>query len=89
MLTKNVKLTNNAVLDKYKCSSFGIGFDSRSKFSFTNGSIGKNVIIFGADISSSVRIDNKNNKNRDILILGEAPTQRLDDTTLKAKSISY
>ena len=43
---------------------------------------GKNVIAFGADMSSSVHIDNK---NKDILILGEIPTQGLDDTTLTAE----
>ena len=41
----------------------------------------KNVIIFGADMSLSVHIDNK---NKDILIFGERPTQGLDDTTLTA-----
>ena len=40
--------------------------------------MGKNVIIFGADMNQSVHIDNK---NKDILILGEGPTQGLDDTT--------
>ena len=40
----------------------------------------KNIIIFEADMSSSMHIDNKNN---DILILGEDPTQELDGTTLK------
>ena len=43
--------------------------------------MGKNFIIFGADMSSSMHIDNK---NKDILILGETPTQGLDDTTLTA-----
>ena len=52
-----------------------MGFDSRSKFLFTNGSFGKNVIIFGVDMSSSVHIDNK---GKDISILGEGPTQGLD-----------
>ena len=42
----------------------------------------KNVIIFRADMSSSVHNDNK---NKDILILGEEPTQGLDDTTLTAE----
>ena len=37
-----------------------MGFDSRSEFSFTDGSIGKTVIIFGAYMSSFVHIDNKN-----------------------------
>ena len=45
--------------------------------------MGKNVNIFGADMSSSVYIDNK---NKDILILGEGPTQGLDDTTLTAEA---
>ena len=43
----------------------------------------KNVIIFGADMSSTVHIDNK---NKDILILGEVPAQGLDDTTLTAEA---
>ena len=43
----------------------------------------KNVIIFGADISSSVHIDNK---NKDILIIGEGTIQGLDDTTLTAEA---
>ena len=46
------------------------------------GGIGKTIIIFGADITSSAHIDNKGN---DILILGEAPAQGLDDTTLAAE----
>ena len=44
--------------------------------------MGKNV-IFGADISSSVHIDDK---NKYTLILGEAPTQELDDTTLTVEA---
>ena len=42
---------------------------------------GKNVIIFRADMSSSVYIDNK---KKDILILGKGPRNGLDDTTLTA-----
>ena len=34
--------------------------------------MGENVIIFGVDMSSSLHIDNK---NKDILILVEGPTQ--------------
>ena len=44
----------------------------------------KNIIIFGAGMSSSVHI---NNKGKDILIIGERPTQGLDDTTLTAEAI--
>ena len=39
------------------------------------GSMGENAIVFGADMNSSGDIDN-NGKN--ILILGEGPTQWLD-----------
>ena len=55
----SVKLTKNADPDKYKYSSCGTGFDSRSEFSLSDGSVGKNVIIFGVDMSSSMQIDNK------------------------------
>ena len=41
MLIGSVKLTKNADLDKYKYSGYGIGFESRSEFSFTDGSMGK------------------------------------------------
>ena len=70
-------------LDKYKYSGYGIGFDSRSEFLLPDGTMGKNVIIFGAGMSSSVHIDNK---EKDILILDEEPTQGLDDTTLTAEA---
>ena len=73
----SVELTKNADPNKYKYSGYGIGFDSCSEFSFTDGSIRENVIIFGAYMSSSLHIDNK---NKDILTLGEGPTQGLDDT---------
>ena len=46
--------------------------------SLPDGSMGKNVIIFGVDMSSSVHIDNK---KKDILILAFGQTQGLDDTT--------
>ena len=52
----SVKLTKNADLDKYKYTGYSIGFDSRSEFSLPDGSYRKNVIIFGADMSSSVML---------------------------------
>ena len=39
-------------------------------------------MIFGVDMSSSVNVDNK---KKDTLILGEGPTQGLDDTALTAE----
>ena len=45
--------------------------------------MGRNVIIFGADMSSSIHVDSK---NKNILILCEGPTEGLDDTTLTAEA---
>ena len=71
------------IVDKCKYTGYGIGLDSRSEFLFTDGSYGKNVIIFGADMSSSVHV---NNKRKNILTLSEGPTQKLDNTTLTAEA---
>ena len=46
--------------------------------------MGRNVIVFGADMSSSVHTDNK---SKDILILGVAATEGLDDKTLTAEAL--
>ena len=53
-----VTLTKNADIDKYGYSGYGIGFD-RSSFLFPGGGFGQNVLIFGANMSSSAHIDNK------------------------------
>ena len=45
--------------------------------------MGKNVIIFGVNMSSSAHIDNK---EKDVLILDKSPIQGLDDTTLTAET---
>ena len=77
-----VKLTKNADIDKYKYSGYGIGFYSRGSFLFPSSKCTQNAIFFGVDMSSSVHVDNK---KKDILILGEGPTQGLDGTTLTEK----
>ena len=83
-----VTLTKNADIEKYKYSGYGIGFDRRSSFSFTSDGFGQNVLIFGVDMSSSVRI---NNKKKDILVYGKGPTQGLEYTLTAEKmySISF
>ena len=53
-----IKLTKNADVEKYKYSGYGIGFDSRGRFSHPSGRDDKNVINFGADLSSSVHANN-------------------------------
>ena len=42
----SLKLTKYTDLDKYKYTGYGIVIDSRSECLFTDGSYGKNVIIF-------------------------------------------
>ena len=54
-----VALTKNADVDNYNYSGYGIGFDRRGSFSFPSGGFGQNVIVFGADMNSSIHIDNK------------------------------
>ena len=38
-------INKDADPDKYKYSGYGIGFDSRSEFSFTDGSMGKKTLL--------------------------------------------
>ena len=49
-LLGSVELTKNADLDKYKYLGWGKGFDSCSEFSFTDRSMGKNILTFGVDM---------------------------------------
>ena len=49
-----VKITKNADKSKYKYSGYGIGFDSKGIFLHADNTCGVNVIIFGANFSSSM-----------------------------------
>ena len=80
-----VTLTKTADMDKYEYPGYGIGFDRRSSFSFPGGGFGKNVLIFGADMSSSTHIDNK---KKDILVLGKGPTQGSEHALTEEKMYS-
>ena len=70
-----VTLTKNTDIDKYEYSGNGIGFNRRSSFLFCGGGFGQNVLIFGADMSSSAHI---NNQKKDIFILRKEPTHGLE-----------
>ena len=56
-LFEAVKLTENTDPDKYKYSDYSIEFDSYSFSSLPDNTMVRN--IFGADMNSSVHIDNK------------------------------
>ena len=77
-----VTLTKNVDIDKYHDSGYGIGFHWKGSFSFRGSGIGENVIIFGADTSSSVSVGNE---GKYILILGSGPTQGLGEHSLTAE----
>ena len=53
-----VSLTKNADIYQYKYSGNGIRFDRHGRFSFPVTGIGRNVIIFVVDMSSSKKIHN-------------------------------
>ena len=79
-----VSITKNADIDKNKYSEYGIGFDRTGLYLLPSRRFGRNVIIFGVDMSSSVHVDNK---GKDILILGSGPAQGLDEHSLTAEKI--
>ena len=84
-----MKITKNATdSDKNIYKGYGICFDERSQFGHTiteNGvtytSNGRNVFIFGADMSFSVHATNKANH---IYLMGDGLTQGINDTTIYA-----
>ena len=79
-----VSLIKNADIDKFKYSGYRIGFDRHGICSSPGIGLGRNVIIFGVDMSSSTKIDNR---KKDILILGKSPTQGLEHTISAEKYI--
>ena len=81
----SASLTKNADIDKYKYFGYGIGFDRHRNFSFPGTGLGGNVIIFGVEMSLSIKI---NNRKKDILILGKGPTQASEPTQCAEKIYS-
>ena len=79
-----VKLTKNIDIDKYEYAGYGMGFDSKGTFSHPRAGTGVNVVVFGADMSSSVHA---NNRAKSILVLGEGFTLEVEDTTFYAEKI--
>ena len=57
--------------------------DGRSTFALPNFGFGKSVVMFGADMSFAVLVDNK---KKDIFIVGKDPTQGLGNTTLPSEA---
>ena len=85
-----MQITKNATdYDKNNYKGYGMCFDERSQFGHTiteNGvthtSNGRNVLIFGADMSFSVHTTNKANH---IYLMCDGLTQGINDTTIYAE----
>ena len=58
----------NSLFGAVKLVKNAVGLNMKGTFSFPTGGFGKNVIIFGVDMSFSMHVYNKKNDN---LILGE------------------
>ena len=54
-----VKLNKNPDSDKYSYFGYSISFHVCGTFLLSSGGFGKNVVIFGAYMSSSVHVDNE------------------------------
>ena len=86
-----MQITKNADISRYKYKGYGICFDGRKEFthvrergSFSDTTDGRNVIIFGVDMSFS---KHANNKRNNIYVMGKGYVQRINDTTIYAEKM--
>ena len=79
-----VKINKNVNTSHYQYKGYGICFDSGGKFSIGNFTNGKNVLIFGADMSFS---SHSTNKTQNIYVLGKDFIQGINGTTIYAPKL--
>ena len=79
--TEVKKSNNTADPHKWQYSGYSLAFDRTGQFTHPDGGWGRNVIIFGADLLNS---RHTTNKIQNILVLGEAFVQKINDTTIYA-----
>ena len=77
-----VKITKNDDISKNKYEGYGICFDEGVTFTKGNITNGKNVIIFGADMSFSIHA---NNRAHNIYVLGDFLIQGINGTSIYAE----
>ena len=84
-----MEITKNADTSKYDYKGYGICFDEGDTFSHkitedghVHVTMGRNSIIFGVDMSSSIHATNRANH---IYVMGEGLVQGIHDTTLYAE----
>ena len=88
-----MQITKNATDDKNNYKGYGICFDERSEFGHTitegrraHTIDARNVLIFGADMSSSVHTTNRANH---IYLMGTGLMQGINDTTIYVEKNFY
>ena len=84
-----MQITKKADTNKYDYKGYGICFDEGGTFSHkitedgcVNTTMGRNTIIFGVDMSSSIHANNRANH---IYVMGEGLIQGINDTTIHAE----
>ena len=88
-----MEITKNTDTSKYNYKGYGICFDEGGTFShriteggFSHTTIGRNVIIFGADMSFSAHATNRGNN---IYVLGDGLIQGINGTTIYVEKNCY
>ena len=88
-----MQVTKNTDTSKYNYKGYGICFDESEEFThvrkrsnFSDTTDGRNVIIFGVDMSFS---KHANNKANNIYVMGKDYIQKINNTTIYAEKIYY
>ena len=88
-----MQITKNTDTSKYNYKGYGICFDESEEFThvrkrgnFSDTTDGRNVIIFGADMSFS---KHGNNKANNIYVMGKDYIQKINNTKIYAEKMYY
>ena len=88
-----MQITKNTDTSKYNYKGYGICFDESEEFThvrkrgnFSDTTDGRNVIIFGVDMSFS---KHANNKANNIYVMGKDYIQKINNTKIYAEKIYY
>ena len=88
-----IKITKNADYSKNDYTGYGLCFDEDGEFSHTVRKVNfdcttdaRNVIIFGADMSSSIHATNRANN---IYVMGKEFIRGINDTTIYAEKLFH
>ena len=78
-----VKKPNNTTdPQKWQYSGYGFAFDRTGQFTHNDGGLARNIIIFGADLSTS---RHSTNETQNMLVLGHAFIKKINNNTIYAE----